>query len=331
MLDLTRLRVFREVAVRGSFTKAAEALGYAQPSISHHVAQLERELHAQLFERQPRQVRLTPAGQVFLRHVQDVLVQLGDAEREVAEAVRTGGRLLRLASFTAAAATLMPAAVAAFRARRPGTELRLTEADPPVSLPALIEGEHDLALVYDYPALKAQTDPAVELEPLSLDHMAVVLSPDHPAAASDRVELADLSTTPWIAPHGSVCRDAFDLACRGAGFSPIVASETNDYLAMQGLVAAGAGAALLPRLAVAAPHRPDVVLRPLAGAVIERVTFIATRAGAYRSPLVEAFRDALRVAASTTAAPGLPLEVFDPEHAIAALSEHLAQVEGAGE
>jgi hypothetical protein len=86
---------------------------------------------------------------------------------------------------------------------------------------------------------------------------------------------------------------------------------------MQGLVAAGVGVALLPRLAVAVSQRPDVILRPLDNTVIERVTFIATRSGAYRSPLVTAFRAALRMAASTIAAPGLPLEMFEPEHVTA--------------
>ena len=313
MLDLTRLKVFRAVASYGSFTKAAEAMGYSQPSISHQVAQLERELSAQLFERQARRVTLTPAGKVFLRHVQAVLVQLADAEREVAETARTGGRLLRLASFPTAAATLMPPAVAAFRARQPGSELRLTEADPPVSVPALVAGEHDLAVTYDYPVLGAAADPALELEPLCLDHMVVALPPGHGAASSGRVTLAGLATAEWIAPHSSVCRDALEFACRSAGFAPAVVSETNDYQAMQGLVAAGVGVALLPRLAVAVSRRPDVILRPLDNTVIERVTFIATRAGAYQSPLVTAFRAALRMAAATVAAPGLPLEMFEPE------------------
>ena len=314
MLDLTRLKVFREVAAHGSFTKAAEALGYAQPSISHQIAQLERELSAQLFERQPRRVTLTPAGKVFLRHAQAVLVQLADAQREVAETAGTGGRLLRLASFPTAAATLMPAAVGAFRAQQPGSELRLTEADPPASVPALLAGEHDLAVIYDYPMLGAAADPALELEPLCLDQMVVALPPGHRAVSSGQVTLAGLATAQWIAPHSSVCRDAFEFACRNAGFAPAVVSETNDYQAMQGLVAAGVGVALLPRLAVAVPQRPDVILRPFDATVIERVTFIATRAGAYRSPLVTAFCAALRMAASAVAAPGLPLEMFEPGH-----------------
>ena len=105
LVELTRLKIFREVAVLGSFTKAAEVLGYAQPSVSHHIAQLERELGAQLFERQPRRVRLTPAGQVFLGHVQSVLVRLTDAQREVAETARAGAGVLRIAAFPTAAAT----------------------------------------------------------------------------------------------------------------------------------------------------------------------------------------------------------------------------------
>src|SRR5215469_14636458 len=149
MLDLTRLKVFRAVASYGSFTKAAEAMGYSQPSISHQVAQLERELSAQLFERQPRRVALTPAGEVFLRHVQAVLI----------------------------------------RAQQPGSELRLAEADPPVSVPALLAGEHDLAVTYDYPVLGAAADLALELEPLCLDHMVVALPPGHGAASSGRVTL----------------------------------------------------------------------------------------------------------------------------------------------
>ena len=313
MLELTRLKVFREVACLGSFTKAAETLGYAQPSISHHVAQLERELGAQLFERQARRVQLTPAGQVFLGHGQSVLIQLADAEREVAETAKVGGRVLRVAAFPTAAATLIPAAVAAFREGSPKVDLRLPEADPPESMPALVAGDHDLALVYDYPALGGSPEPGVDLEPLFVDHMAVAGPAAHPLAGSGSVRLEQLSRETWLAPHSSVCRDAVDFACRKAGFVPDVVSETNDYMAAQGLVAAGVGVALLPRLAVAMSRRPGVALLTLSELVIERVTFIATRSGAYRPPLTDAFRATLRQAVAGISDPDLPLEDFEPQ------------------
>jgi DNA-binding transcriptional LysR family regulator len=318
MLELTRLKVFREVASLGSFTKAAETLGYAQPSISHHVAQLERELGAQLFERQARRVQLTPAGQVFLGHVQSVLNQLADAEREVAETAKVGGRVLRVAAFPTAAATLIPSAVAAFREGSPRVDLRLTEADPPESVPALIAGDHDLALVYDYPALGGGQEAGVDLEPLFVDHMAVAVPAGHPLAYADSVRLDALSKETWLAPHSSVCRDALDFACRNAGFVPNVVSETNDYMAAQGLVAAEVGVALLPRLAVAMSRRPGVALLALSELVIERVTFIATRSGAYRSPLTDAFRAALRQAVAGISDPVLPLEDFELQQTVAA-------------
>jgi DNA-binding transcriptional LysR family regulator len=312
MLELTRLKVFREVANLGSFTKAAEVLGYAQPSISHHIAQLERELGAQLFERQPRRLQLTPAGQVFLTHAQSVLITLADAEREVAETARAGGRKLRVAAFPTAAATLMPVAAAAFREQMPHVDLRVTEADPPVALPSLLAGDQDLAIVYDYPLLGEPADSAAELEPLFADHMAVALPSGHPLAAAAKVSLADLSQERWVTPHSSVCRDALVFGCRTTGFAPTVVTETNDYMAMQGLVAAGVGVALMPRLATAIAQRPGLVLRPLTEIVIERVTFIAIRSGAYRPPVVDAFRAALRTAvAAADEAAALPLETFD--------------------
>jgi DNA-binding transcriptional LysR family regulator len=211
----------------------------------------------------------------------------------------------------------MPAAAATFRNRRGEVELSLTEADPPVSLPGLVAGDYDLALIYDYPALSVPADPEVELEPLFGDHMVLALPAGHRLAFSGRLPLEALKGELWIAPHPCLCRDALLFACRNAGFSPDVVSETNDYMAMQGLVAAGVGVALLPRLAVAIARRPGVALVPLAELTIERVTFIATRRHAWRSPASESFRTALRTALHAAEDASLPLEPYDPEHALA--------------
>ncbi len=314
MLELTRLKVFCEVASHGSFTKAAETLGYAQPSISHHIAQLERELGAQLFDRQPRRLQLTDAGQVFLDYARPVLTQLADAQREVTETIRAGSGRLRVAAFPTAAATLMPAAAGPFRANRPNVELSLTEVDPPLAVPGLIGGDFDLSVVYDYPMLGAARDPAVELEPLFGDQMAIALPAGHRLAGRPVLAIEELSHEPWVTPHSSMCHDALIMSCRNAGFTPNAVTQTNDYMAMQGLVAAGVGVAVLPRLAVAIARRPGVVIARLAKPVLERVTFIATRKGAFRSQVAEAFRAALRSAPGNVEDPDLPLEPYDLAH-----------------
>ena len=146
--------------------------------------------------------------------------------------------------------------------------------------------------------------------------MAVALPAGHRLAGLAAVPIETLAAEQWITPHDSMCREALILACRNAGFFPETASQTNDYMAMQGLVAAGVGVAVMPRLAVAMARRPGVVVLPLAEPVIERVTFTATRRGAYRSPAADAFGAALRSALPAAEDADLPLEAYDLAHAV---------------
>ncbi|HVB43964.1 MAG TPA: LysR family transcriptional regulator [Streptosporangiaceae bacterium] len=326
---MTRLRIFCEVASHCSFTKAAQVLGYAQPSVSHHVAQLERELGAQLFDRQPRRLQLTDAGRVFLEHARQVLGQLADAEREVNDTVRSGAGRLRLAASSSAAATLVPAAAGTFHARRPSVQLSLIEADTATAVLGVIAGDFDLGLIYDYPALGVPEDREVDREPLFSDHMAVAVPAGSPLARLREVPLGALADEEWVTPHTDTrCWDALTLACRNAGFTPQPVHQTNDYMAMQGLVATGVGVAVLPRLAVAIARRPGIALLPLAEPAIERVTFIVTRRGSYKSPAADAFGAALRGALEAASDPELPLEAYDLVHAVGAQPRVLTRGNG---
>src|SRR6185312_4426984 len=112
MLDVRRMRVLREVAVRGSFSAAAESLSFTQSAVSQQIAALEREAGTTLVQRSARGVKLTEA----------------EAELEAIAGLK-GGRL-RMASFESAASTLMPLAIAGFRAKHPGVELSMSLAEP---------------------------------------------------------------------------------------------------------------------------------------------------------------------------------------------------------
>src|SRR3954453_1458775 len=126
MFDLKHLRVFKEVADRGSFSAAAEALSYTQPAVSQQIAALERGAGAKLMDRTPRGIRLTEAGRALLGHAEAILVRLADAQAEL-EAIG-GVRLgrVRLASFPTGGASLIPPTTAAFRKRHPGVEVMLS-------------------------------------------------------------------------------------------------------------------------------------------------------------------------------------------------------------
>src|SRR3982751_5821751 len=135
MLDVTRLRVLLAVARHGSVTAAAQALHYAQPSVSHHLARLEAETGSRLVQRAGRGIRLTDAGLLLADRAEEILGRLDAAEAELAahEGLRSGR--VRLAAFPSALGTFVPVAAAAFAAAHPGVELRFTEAETPDALP----------------------------------------------------------------------------------------------------------------------------------------------------------------------------------------------------
>ncbi|HWX43691.1 MAG TPA: LysR substrate-binding domain-containing protein [Solirubrobacteraceae bacterium] len=150
MLSVSRLRILREVALRGSFSAAAEALSYTQSAVSQQIAALEAETGVALLERRPRGVRLTGAGQTLLEHAEGILARLEAAEEELAAIAGLRGGQLRMASFPTAGATLMPVAIARFRASYPEVELTLAEGEPEEIAPRLHAGEFDLALLFEF-------------------------------------------------------------------------------------------------------------------------------------------------------------------------------------
>src|SRR5918992_1839096 len=125
MLDVKRLRVLKEVAAQGSFSAAAESLAYTQSAVSQQIAALEREAGTMLVERGARGIRLTEAGEALVRHADAIFARLAEAEAELDAIAGLRGGRLRLASFETAGATLVPLAVASFRASHPAVELTL--------------------------------------------------------------------------------------------------------------------------------------------------------------------------------------------------------------
>ena len=318
VLDVDRLRVFREVASSGSFSAAARTLAFTQPGVSHHVKQLEHELGAVLLERSSRGIRLTPAGHALYEHAESLLAQLDDAEREVIEIANRGRGKLRMVAFPTAAATLVPKGVASFRKRLPEVELKLAEADPPVSLPALAAGEWDLALAYEYPVLRLPAEPGLEFAPLLSDDMACCLPADHPLAGEPLIELEWLAGEAFVAPYDCVCRDALMAACRHAGFTPNVASETNDYMAMQALVAAHVGVAVMPRLVASMAVRDEVVMLPLPAGTLTRSVHIVSRRDGFQSSAATIMRAILREIVAGLVTGPLALELPADDQVLAA-------------
>jgi DNA-binding transcriptional LysR family regulator len=297
MLDVTRLRVLVAVARCGSVTAAARTLNYAQPSVSHHLARLEAETGTKLIQRAGRGIRLTDAGRLLAERAAEVIGRLDAAENELASYTGLRAGRLRLAAFPSALGTIVPAAAAIMREHQPGVDLRLTEAEPPEALRMLRAGYVDVALVFRYSpdvpsvdgpdakhqeALMAAENPAARpgmslpddvgggidmteglRERLLLDEQ-VHLVTSAEATGEPSADLAGYARHRWIAGCDR-CRANLLRQCALAGFTPKIAFTTDDYVAVQALVAVDLGVSTLPALCLRAARHPGIRTVPLPG------------------------------------------------------------------
>ena len=320
MLDVTRLRVLVAVARYGSVTAAARALNYAQPSVSHHLARLEAETGTKLIQRAGRGIRLTDAGRLLAERAAEVIGRLDAAENELAAYTGLRAGRLRLAAFPSALGTIVPAAAAMLRERQPSVDLRLTEAEPPEALRMLRAGYVDVALVFRYspdgpgadggadgpvgPDREAPMAPADDedggiditeglREQLLLDEQ-VHLVTSAQASAEPSAELSGYARYRWIAGCDR-CRANLLRQCALAGFTPKIAFTTDDYVAVQALVAADLGVSTLPALCLRAARHPGIRTMPLPGA--HRYVFAVRYGDPPDRPAVNLLMEVLRTAA----------------------------------
>jgi DNA-binding transcriptional LysR family regulator len=284
MLSVQRLRVLREVARRGSFSAAADALAYTQSAISQAVATLEAETGATLLVRDRRGVRPTAAGEVLVAHADRIVAGLDAAESDLAAVLGLHGGRLRMASFPTAGATLMPRAIAAFRAAHPAVQLSLAEGEPDVIAPRVRDGQLDLALLFELPGFDDALGAELERTPLLEDELYVVLPNGHPLAGEPQLRLEQLRDDAWVQTSATspYARHVVRL-CNAAGFEPSVSFESDDFATVQGLVAAGVGVALVPRLGLAG-GRDGTVARALSPPRPARRVVVATERGAAIAP-----------------------------------------------
>ena len=278
------MRVLREVVSRRSFSAAADSLNYTQSAVSQAVARLEAETGATLVLRDRAGVRPTAAGAVLIEHAESILAQIEAAEADLEALLGLRAGRLRMASFPSAGATLMPLAIATFRARYPDIELSLAEGEPEDIAPRLRLGDIDLALLFHFGDEQDRLLEGLHSGPLLEDPLHAAIPDRHPLARSPGLALEDLRGQDWVQTSAtSPCARYVVRSCLGAGFEPHVTFESDDYETVQGLVAAGVGVALVPRLALTRV-RAGIVVRELAPASPSRTVLAATLPGAGAPP-----------------------------------------------
>lgn len=298
IFELRHLQVFREVARLGSLSAAAQALAYTQPAVSQQMAALERRAGMRLLERTTRGVRLTDAGDALLRHAETILAEQTLAVRELEAIASLHGGRVRMASFPTAGAALVPAAVALFSARYPDVELSVREAEPEESVSMLRAGDLEVAIVgtvLDQPVGFGELYAGIDRHHLLDEPRYALLPPNHRLARRKRLRLQDLAGEERVELARTPTRQGriyLEPGPEPAPDEPRVAFRSDEFNIVQGLVAAGAGIAVVPELAVT-NLRPDITVRNLGSSAPMRTVAAATLAGVHRSRATSALLELL--------------------------------------
>jgi DNA-binding transcriptional LysR family regulator len=247
-MDLQQLKVFREAARAGGFTRASEALHLSQSTISLHIKRMEEELGTPLFLRTKRRVFLNEAGQMLLEYVDRIFQEIKNAEMAMQELNRLERGTIRLGSGATTVTYLLPRILGAYQKRYPQIELVVVTGSSEFLAQALHQQKLDLAVVMEpvAPAL------AIEILPILREELVFVLSTSHPLAGKDWLSPEDIRGVPFISfLQGSAMQNQLEQHWNRIGFRPRIVMEMENIEAIKALVRAGLGTAVLPVCSVA--------------------------------------------------------------------------------
>jgi DNA-binding transcriptional LysR family regulator len=291
VLELRRLRLLRELQLRGTIAAVAEALHQSPSSVSQQLSQLEREVGVELLRKSGRRVQLTAQAELLVSHTGAVLERLEQAESELAASVTEVRGTVRLAIFQSAFLALLPGTLRLLGDQHPQLRVVVTQREPETALHDTFVRDVDLVVAEQYPDHAAPWHPGLDRVPLTSDRIRLAIPPDW----SHVTRLEDTADVPWVLePRGAASRHFAEQTCRRAGFDPDVRFETADLQAHVAMIASGNAVALVPDLLwrglEPAVRLVDLPSRP------ERLVFTAAPHSVQVSPTIRAVREALGAA-----------------------------------
>jgi DNA-binding transcriptional LysR family regulator len=286
-LELRHLVALREVANQGTFGAAAERLGYTQSAVSQQLAALERIVGQRLLERPQgrRPTGLTAAGRMLLRHADVVFAQMQAARADLAALTMNGGAILRVGTYQSTGVHILPSVLRRFRDEWPQVPVRIREEAADGRLLSAVEsGELDVT----FATLPASPGP-FETTELMHDPYVLAVPADSELALTGRPpSMHELARLPLICFR--TCRDQqrAESHLRTRGIEPIIVFRSDDSMTVQAMVAAGVGAALVPRLSML-PASPDITIIEMGSMLPPRVVGIAWHRDRFQPPATSAF------------------------------------------
>ncbi|MCR8634918.1 LysR family transcriptional regulator [Paenibacillus radicis (ex Xue et al. 2023)] len=294
-MELRQLQYALQIAIEKNFSRAAEKLHIAQPSLSQQLSKLEKEIGVLLFHRTTNSVEVTHAGLLFMEKAQAILDMVEQLKREMEDISQMRKGKLIVGSLPITGAHVLPLVLPVFQASYPEIEIMLMEETSANLEHMTANGQIDISLL----SLPLQ-DEALTYVPLIEEEIVLAVPPQHRLAQSSKnpqqtIELNDLRDEPFIAlKKGQGFRQITIELCENAGFTPRIVFESSNIETVQSLVAAGMGIAFVPHMvsrggwSELAPRYLSLSHRPT------RTLVITYRKGRYLSKAVEAFMTTFR-------------------------------------
>ncbi len=311
MLDVRRLRLLRELKIRGTLAEVADALQYSPSSVSQQLALLEKEAGVQLLRKTGRRVQLTPQAEVLVAHTATLLQTLEQAEADLAASLTTVTGTVRIAVFQSAALALMPETLSRMARNYPEVRIEMVQREPETALHETWARDFDLVIAEQYPGHAAPRYADLDRIKLTTDAIRLAVPPEAAGTKADAGQkitaLQDTADMAWVMePRGAASRHWAEQACRSAGFEPDVRFETADLQAQIRLIESGNAVALMPDL-VWTGRGTTATLLELPGKP-HRTVFTSVRRSSAQRPAILAARETLAATAESVSASNVDLE-----------------------
>jgi LysR family transcriptional regulator, hydrogen peroxide-inducible genes activator len=288
-MELSQLRYALAVADTGNFTRGADRMGVAQPSLSQQIIKLEKELGHKLFHRLGRKAVLTEAGVVFLERARRIVFEVESAAKELGDHPALE-RKITVGAIPTVAPYVLPGLINRCRKKFPNLQVNIREDFKVTLIEELLEGELDIALV----ALPV-SDARIQAETLWREPLMLVVAKDHPLATKKQVTAADLAPETFVLLGSSSSLAAQVTSfCGDHHFEPRMGSRCAQVATVKALVAIGAGISILPRVARSAADRDLLAYIKLSDAEPTREIAALRHMQRYQSRGAEQFLSLLR-------------------------------------
>lgn len=280
-MEIHTLVQFKKVAELQHITRASEELHVAQPSLSRTIAQLEKELGVQLFERVGKSIALNRYGEIVLKHTNKILKELKDIETEIQNISNASQRTVTLSMYSAS--KLLPGLVTAFKRQYPSIRLMIRQENPNEA----VQDEIDLTIF-------SSIRPSTSRYAITLieEEIFLALPEWHPLSTKDSVSLKEVSASEFIClQKGKSLRTITDTYCKMAGFEPSVILESDSPETVRELIAAGIGISFVPSITWQNMNTDNIVLLPISYPQCKRYINLSWRSNGRLSTTATLLKD----------------------------------------